>query len=659
MKLFSKSLPSIKLATKMRLFYSLFFFIFFLENLHAQTPRRILFEEFTGAHSSACAYLNPNFDTLMVSNASDVVVLKYPLAAQQGQDPFYDHNSILSDARALYYGGVAGLPQVFMDGNVLSGVSPSVINQGTINNRLLTNAYLSMNLSHTIRSGLDSIDISCTLQNTHTAPIFSGRKLRVAIVEKQISTPYPLGANGETVFNGLVRSMVPDAVGTTLPAIAVGGNTTVNLTAKIPSYIYNLEQIAVVAFYQNDNNKDVFQAQISEPQPLPASSVAVDANAISGTVLPVTFCTDSIIPRIQVTNEHSIAINSLIAKYSFNGGPWVQQVFSGMLSTGQSTTINFPTIAVPVGNNKLRYEIDSINSGAVDFNQSNNLIQEDNFFTFTANSTDSTLVETFQGYMSGSPMPNGAYLENPDNRTIAIVDNTISSNVTANLGGFGNSNGCYMWDFWNMVNGESATLIFDNRNFSNRSASTLEFSYAHAQVGSELDSLIVLVSTNCAQTWTPVFSLAGTALSTASNHASNTFYPEPNEWTRAYVDLTAYNGMNDVMIAFKGVSDYGNNLFIDDINLRTTLVALIDVKKQDFGLTLYPNPAYETITLTIDGSNNEAVDFQIINILGQPIYSGHFEQEPIHLNVQNFAKGTYFAIVKQGKHTDIQRFIIK
>lgn len=659
MKLFSKSLPHIKLATKMKLFYSLFFIILFLENLYSQTPRRILFEEFTGAHSSACAYLNPNFDTLMASNASDVVVLKYPLATQQGQDPFYDQNSTFSDARALYYGGVAGLPQVFMDGNVLSGASPSVINQGTINNRLLTNSYISMNLSHSLHSGLDSIDISCTVQNTHTAPIFSGRKLRVAIVEKQINTPYPLGINGETVFNGLVRSMVPDAAGTTLPVIAVGSNTTVNLTAAIPSYIYNLEQIAIVAFYQNDNNKDIFQAQISEPQPLPASAFVVDASATSGTVLPTTFCTDSITPRIQVTNAHSSSINSFVAKYSFNGGVWVQQAFLDTLTIGQSTTINFPAIAVPMGNNNFRYEINSINNGVVDFNQSNNLIQKDHFFTFTSNSTDSTFAEDFQGYTSGSPMPNRAYLDNPDNHTIAIVDNTISSSVTANLGGYGNSNGCYMWDFWNMVNGENGTLIFDNRNFSNRSASTLEFSYAHAQVNSESDSLIVLVSTDCAQTWTSVFTLVGTALSTASNHASNTFYPEPNEWARAYVDLTAYNGMSDVMIAFKGVSDYGNNLFIDDINLSTIPVALVDVEQQNFALTLYPNPANEKITLSIDSDYNEAVDVQVVNMLGQSIYSGRFNQKNIHLDIQEFAKGAYFVVIKQGKYTDNQRFIVK
>jgi hypothetical protein len=216
-----------------------------------------------------------------------------------------------------------------------------------------------------------------------------------------------------------------------------------------------------------------------------------------------------------------------------------------------------------------------------------------------------------------------------------------------------------MWDFWNMLNGESATLIFDNKDFSNRSNSILEFSYAHVQVGSELDSLLVLVSTDCAQTWTTVFSLAGADLSTAANHSSNTFYPTANEWDRAYVDLNSYNGLRDVMIAFKGISDYGNNLFIDDVNMNSNPLQNTVLERQNFNFTLYPNPAYRTITLDVESDNNAAISCRIVNVLGQSVYSSYLTNKNSVLNIAQLPRGTYFAIIEQANKTANQRFTIK
>jgi hypothetical protein len=72
----------------------------------------------------------------------------------------------------------------------------------------------------------------------------------------------------------------------------------------------------------------------------------------------------------------------------------------------------------------------------------------------------------------------------------------------------------------------------------------------------------------------------GTALATTNPVAisAGNFYPTANDWATDTVDLSAYDGNAEVMIAFKGVCAGGNNLYIDDINIRSFSTTGIDDK---------------------------------------------------------------------------------
>ena len=66
-----------------------------------------------------------------------------------------------------------------------------------------------------------------------------------------------------------------------------------------------------------------------------------------------------------------------------------------------------------------------------------------------------------------------------------------------------------------------------------------------------------------------------------------------NDWIEHSIDLNNYAGEQSVRLAFLAVNDYGNNLYLDDIEFFATAEDDI-VKTARNSFTLYPNP-------TIDG----------------------------------------------------------
>ena len=113
----------------------------------------------------------------------------------------------------------------------------------------------------------------------------------------------------------------------------------------------------------------------------------------------------------------------------------------------------------------------------------------------------------------------------------------------------------------------SASYGFTSRLFSkcitlptpaslNSVVSTLSFYMSHDnEAGANNDSLFVSVSTDRGATWTRI----------AGYQRYDATFATP-DWTNKLVDISAYNGQT-IQIGFEGVSDYGNIIGLDDINI--------------------------------------------------------------------------------------------
>ena len=119
-------------------------------------------------------------------------------------------------------------------------------------------------------------------------------------------------------------------------------------------------------------------------------------------------------------------------------------------------------------------------------------------------------------------------------------------------------------------------LITPTLDLSGYSTVTLNFDQAYARYNNTYqDSLAVYVSTDCGATYTKVAYFKDATLKTRSDVTAGAFVPATaNDWCGAgglasciEVDLSAYAGQPSVKIMWENISNYGNNLYVDNINI--------------------------------------------------------------------------------------------
>jgi PKD repeat protein len=148
--------------------------------------------------------------------------------------------------------------------------------------------------------------------------------------------------------------------------------------------------------------------------------------------------------------------------------------------------------------------------------------------------------------------------------------------------------------FWKRVTGvggyttnaSAASAMFDNYNFdatgerdelrtpkyifTNVAVAKLRFDVAYTPFDPQYsDTLNVKVSTNCAGSWTSVYTKGGMALgTTGSTLQANTFTPAASQWRTDSVNISSVAaGQSNVMISFENHGHYGQALYLDNINL--------------------------------------------------------------------------------------------
>ncbi len=137
-------------------------------------------------------------------------------------------------------------------------------------------------------------------------------------------------------------------------------------------------------------------------------------------------------------------------------------------------------------------------------------------------------------------------------------------------------------DFFNyQTTGQRDGLISPLLNFSGYSNVTLTFDYAYKRYDNiNRDSMALFISTDCGATFTRIASYksdVGNNFATGAD-ATSAFTPATSsDWCGNTVipncpsiNLNAYAGMSEVQIRWEAINGYGNNLYIDNINIVGT-----------------------------------------------------------------------------------------
>ncbi len=264
----------------------------------AQTQRVVLLEYFTQASCPPCASTNPIIAQRINAATAPLVVIKYH-TSWPGVDPMYTQNTADNGARTTYY-GVSSVPTSIMNGRRPtagnSPGSPSSWNVDTINAQGGVPSPFELKVKHNYiisNNRVDSIAVRAVV--TKVADATGDLRLQTVVIEKEIVFPTAPGSNGETVFPHVMKKMLPNANGTTLPtAMAIGDSMVYNFKWRLAN-VYDIRQLAVVGFIQNNTGKRVLQGGYSAPtQPVPFAVTNVPRLIMASS-------TDTITQSITVT----------------------------------------------------------------------------------------------------------------------------------------------------------------------------------------------------------------------------------------------------------------------------------------------------------------------------------------------------------------------
>lgn len=634
-----------------------------------QVPKTPLIEHFTQASCPPCATQNPTmYNTLNNFGASNYVKLTYQ-TSWPGFDPMnLAYPAGPNDRRTIH--GVTGVPNATLNGGP-TGAPNSVVTSTTLNNAAALMSDLEMTASHTYGTGRN-INVEIKIKNVGANTITAGKRLISAMTEKEITYASAPGTNGETQFFYVVRDMYNAATGasattgTTLPAMNAGDSVSYTFTAVAPSYIRVYDEIGFAFFVEDGAGGDVMQSVYSTPITIAAPlDISTTGGVFNGATAD--YCNNALTPAFDITNVETTVITSVEADYTIGSAAPVPFTMTGLnLAQGQTTTFTFPATTVPTGSSNITYRVLGLNGGNPDYTAVNNSGLTGSRIVMSSTAVATDITTTFDNMAIGGAAPANAISDNPDNIRAYAVNSAISTAVSWNLGGFGNSDGCYRWDFYAIDAGQSSRIVYEKIDMTAANAVTswLKWSTAYAQYINENDRLEVLASTDCGLTWTSLYNRAGATLSTVPPFDSARFYPKITEWRTDSVSLTPYLSSTDLMIAFKGTSDYGNSLYVDDI--RTTFEGTINVntvKAPTTSFTLFPNPVQNTLNVNFEVADATDLNISIQNALGQTVQQvanqSFLGETTLKVNTSNLAAGVYFINAVGDNGVITKRFVVE
>jgi len=338
----------------------------FVLKVNAQNERVLLFECFTNTSCGPCAQQNPALDALIEANSEHVAAIKYHMSWPGSNDPMYLHNTVDNNARKGVY-NINAVPHTVVDGIRFSNV-PSSLNQNMVNQWLNIESPFEMRLGYEVDQAANTITVH--VMGRASTAIEGTVKLYVGVIEKAIHFNSAPGTNGERDFYSVMKKLLPTASGTHIGSVAAGDYFAYTFTWELAN-IYDMSQLDAIAWLQNQNTKEVYQACKSSQSIEPFYTNEAALSDISN--VKSVNCSGEAQPKVVLTNFGSNALTSAEMEISVNGEPLKTVTWNGNLSTFASETIDLGDISFAVEtSNALEVRLTSVNGG-IDEASMNNL----------------------------------------------------------------------------------------------------------------------------------------------------------------------------------------------------------------------------------------------------------------------------------------------
>ncbi|WP_207433178.1 M43 family zinc metalloprotease [Sabulibacter ruber] len=358
-------------------------------------------------------------------------------------------------------------------------------------------------------------------------------------------------------------------------------------------------------------------------------------------------CANAFTPAIVLRNRGTQTLTSAQIQYKIDNGTTQTFDWTGSLASFQSATLTIPELTVANGAHTITFSITSRNNAVTDANASNDALS-------TSFQVQGSPLPLQEGFESATFPPTGWAINNPDS------DLTWQRTTLAAKSG---SASAFMRNKEYSANGLVDELLLPPLDLTSRTSPKLTFQLAYALYSETefSDTLEVWVSTNCGSSYQRLYQKAGQALTTTTPYfTKEEFIPTASQWRLETVNLASFASAKTVLIKFRHVTDFENNLYLDDVKVDgDPLGAEEDIALR--ALQVAPNPT--TGTVFISSSEATISSIQVCDAVGKVLQEvtspKHVRSQPIQLSINSKVNGIYLIRMTTDKGVVVRRVMLQ
>lgn len=219
----------------------------------------VLIEDFANVSCVPCVTSNKIIESLtnVRYGHSKLVAIKYPTNFPSPNDPFYLANTGDCNARIGYY-NIFSAPTTIVDGFLRPISTDSISIIAAVDQRLTKEIKFRIDVASNIVGSQYFTTITIKVLDGGGID-FPNLVLHTVLTETDIEFATPPGSNGETKFFDVMRVMLPSNTGQSLNGISQTEEVVFEYQTPISSS-WVVENLNIIAFIQNKNTKEVYQA---------------------------------------------------------------------------------------------------------------------------------------------------------------------------------------------------------------------------------------------------------------------------------------------------------------------------------------------------------------------------------------------------------------
>ncbi|HAE13869.1 MAG TPA: hypothetical protein DCG24_06525 [Bacteroidetes bacterium] len=341
-------------------------------------------------------------------------------------------------------------------------------------------------------------------------------------------------------------------------------------------------------------------------------------------------CDGSVTPVVTIRNWGANVLNSVTINYSIDGGSPNTYNWSGSLASLATANVTLPAVTAGDGIHVMEIYTSEPN-GSTDMNTMNDS-GETTFSVF--NTGVSVPVE--EGFEAAAFPPAGWSVNNSG--AAYGWERTLEASSLGDASVWVNN-----YDYNDP--GAEDDLLSIPVDLAGMSGPLVTFDVAYASfkqgVVERTDALEVLVVTSCDGIATSVYYKEGDDLDTRTPTAF-AFTPSSSQWRTDSIDLSSFIGEDYVSVVFRSINGYGNNLYLDNINISDGLANAIGDELRN-AASVYPNPANTELVIEWKGTAATGT-IQLTDLAGRTIWAGQVigsNNEIIRISTAQLPAGIY------------------